>query len=156
HTAWVKALKEIVSLMLMTMDPDIQKNLKQLGAYDMLKEQKTLYAQQAEHQLFHTVREFHACKQEEGQSINQKKKPHNAAGRNQGKGKAKMSYASVPAPRFAPKLKNISTPTKENHAKHAICHQCGKGLRGSRKLKPGALSLYVGDGHRAAVEEESF
>ncbi|GKE62578.1 zinc finger, CCHC-type containing protein [Tanacetum coccineum] len=25
-------------------------------------------------------------------------------------------------------------------------------LRGSRKLKPGALSLYVGDGHRAIVE----
>nr|GEU97573.1 hypothetical protein [Tanacetum cinerariifolium] len=27
-----------------------------------------------------------------------------------------------------------------------------KGLRGSKKLKPGALSLYVGDGHRTAVE----
>ncbi|GJY99363.1 retrotransposon protein, putative, ty1-copia subclass [Tanacetum coccineum] len=27
-----------------------------------------------------------------------------------------------------------------------------QGLRGSRKLKPGALSLYVGDGHRASVE----
>ncbi|GJY99839.1 zinc finger, CCHC-type containing protein [Tanacetum coccineum] len=27
-----------------------------------------------------------------------------------------------------------------------------QGLKGSRKLKPGALSLYVGDGHRAAVE----
>nr|GEU39563.1 hypothetical protein [Tanacetum cinerariifolium] len=26
------------------------------------------------------------------------------------------------------------------------------GLRGSKKLKPGALSLYVGDGHRSAVE----
>nr|GEX12829.1 hypothetical protein [Tanacetum cinerariifolium] len=26
------------------------------------------------------------------------------------------------------------------------------GLRGSKKLKPGALSLYVGDGHRAAVQ----
>ncbi|GJZ99080.1 retrotransposon protein, putative, ty1-copia subclass [Tanacetum coccineum] len=26
------------------------------------------------------------------------------------------------------------------------------GLKGSRKLKPGALSLYVGDGHHAAVE----
>nr|GEZ10580.1 hypothetical protein [Tanacetum cinerariifolium] len=26
------------------------------------------------------------------------------------------------------------------------------GLRGSKKLKPGALSLYVGDGHRATVE----
>ncbi|GKA29463.1 zinc finger, CCHC-type containing protein [Tanacetum coccineum] len=27
-----------------------------------------------------------------------------------------------------------------------------QGLEGSKKLKPGALSLYVGDGHRAAVE----
>ncbi|GJV38919.1 NB-ARC domains-containing protein, partial [Tanacetum coccineum] len=27
-----------------------------------------------------------------------------------------------------------------------------QGLRGSKKLKPGVLSLYVGDGHRAAVE----
>ncbi|GJR81492.1 hypothetical protein Tco_0152277 [Tanacetum coccineum] len=39
--------REIVGLMLMTMDLDIQKNLEQLGAYDMLKELKTLYAQQA-------------------------------------------------------------------------------------------------------------
>nr|GFC19441.1 zinc finger, CCHC-type [Tanacetum cinerariifolium] len=33
-------------------------------------------------------------------------------------------------------------------------HTCitAQGLRGSKKLKPGALSLYVGDGHRAAVE----
>ncbi|GJZ76003.1 hypothetical protein Tco_0640468 [Tanacetum coccineum] len=43
HTAWVKASKEIVGLMLMTMDPDIQKNLEHLGAYDMLKELKTFY-----------------------------------------------------------------------------------------------------------------
>ncbi|GJS86088.1 hypothetical protein Tco_0752629 [Tanacetum coccineum] len=48
HTAWVKASKEIAGLMLMTMDPDIQKNLEYLGAYDMLKEQKTFYAQQAD------------------------------------------------------------------------------------------------------------
>ncbi|GJX35220.1 hypothetical protein Tco_0246777 [Tanacetum coccineum] len=33
--------------MLMTMEPDIQKNLEQLGAYDMLKELKTVFAQQA-------------------------------------------------------------------------------------------------------------
>ncbi|GJW60941.1 retrotransposon protein, putative, ty1-copia subclass [Tanacetum coccineum] len=65
HQAWVKTQEEIAGLMLMTMDPDIQKNLEHLGAYDMLKELKTL---------------------------------------------------------------------------------------GSRKLKPGALSLYVGDGHRATVE----
>ncbi|GKD19710.1 hypothetical protein Tco_1208868, partial [Tanacetum coccineum] len=45
------------------------KNLEQLGAYDMLKELKTLYAQQAQQELLQTVREFHTCKQEEGQSV---------------------------------------------------------------------------------------
>ncbi|GKE96299.1 hypothetical protein Tco_1581154 [Tanacetum coccineum] len=44
HTTWIKASKEIVGLMLMTMDPNIQKNLEQLSAYDMLKELKTFYA----------------------------------------------------------------------------------------------------------------
>ncbi|GJX05275.1 hypothetical protein Tco_0191191 [Tanacetum coccineum] len=45
HAAWVKASKEIAGLVLMTMEPDIQKNLEQLGAYDMLKELKMLFAQ---------------------------------------------------------------------------------------------------------------
>ncbi|GJS90792.1 zinc finger, CCHC-type containing protein [Tanacetum coccineum] len=297
HQAWVKAQKEITGLMLMTMDLEIQKTLDHLGAYDMLKEPKTLYVQQADQELFQTVREFHACKQEEGQSVssyvlkmksyidnleclghamtqnlsvslilvslrkeyegfvqnynmhsmgktinelhamlklheqtfppkevapalhairagriqkNQKKKSHKAAKGNHGKGKAKMGYASVQAPPFAPKPNNPPTPKKDNPAKDAIYHQCGKvghwkrnypiylselmkkkklsqgagtsgiftielyyfsstswvcdtgcgthicrttqGLRGSRKLKPGALSLYVGNGHRAAVE----
>nr|GEX71095.1 retrotransposon protein, putative, Ty1-copia subclass [Tanacetum cinerariifolium] len=116
--------------MLMTMDPDIQKNLEQLGVYDMLKELKTLCVQQAEQELLYTVREFHACKQEEGQSEGFKKfkkKPHKTAKGNQGKGKAKMGYAPVPAPPFAPKPKNPPTPKKDNPAKDAICHQCGKG-----------------------------
>nr|GFB15636.1 zinc finger, CCHC-type [Tanacetum cinerariifolium] len=68
HSAWVKASKKIAGLMLMSMDPYIQKNLEQLGAYDILKELKMLYAQQAEQELLQTAREFHACKQEEGQS----------------------------------------------------------------------------------------
>nr|GFC50365.1 hypothetical protein [Tanacetum cinerariifolium] len=43
------------------------------------------------------------------------------------------------------------TPPKSNApALHAI--QAGKGLRVSRKLKLGALSLYVGNGQREAVE----
>ncbi|GJY06614.1 hypothetical protein Tco_0373668 [Tanacetum coccineum] len=69
HQAWVKAQKEIVGLMLMTIDPKIQKTLEHLGAYDMLKELKTLYVQQADQELLQTVREFHACKQEEGHLI---------------------------------------------------------------------------------------
>nr|GEW48061.1 retrovirus-related Pol polyprotein from transposon TNT 1-94 [Tanacetum cinerariifolium] len=43
HTAWVKGQKEIAEL-------------------------KTLFSQQAEQELLQTMREFHACKQEEGQS----------------------------------------------------------------------------------------
>nr|GEV80769.1 hypothetical protein [Tanacetum cinerariifolium]GEW35527.1 hypothetical protein [Tanacetum cinerariifolium] len=94
HQAWVKAQKKIVGLMLMTMNPDIKKNLEHLVAYDMLKELKMVYVQQADQELLLTVQEFHACKQEEAQY----------------------------------------------------------GLKGIRKPKPGALSLYVGDGHRVGVE----
>ncbi|GKF50173.1 hypothetical protein Tco_0146640 [Tanacetum coccineum] len=36
HSAWFKASKEISGLMLMTMDPKIQKTLEHLGAFDML------------------------------------------------------------------------------------------------------------------------
>ncbi|GJU43958.1 zinc finger, CCHC-type containing protein [Tanacetum coccineum] len=43
--------------------------LEQLGAYDMLKELKTLFSHQPEQELLYTVREFHACKQEESQSV---------------------------------------------------------------------------------------
>ncbi|GJU29528.1 zinc finger, CCHC-type containing protein [Tanacetum coccineum] len=212
--------------MLMTMKPDLQRNLENLDAYDMLKELKTLFSQQVEQELLQTVREFHACKQEEGQSVssyvlkmksyidnlerlghpvslnlavslilvslrkeydnfmqnynmhdigktvnklhamiklheqtllkkdapalhviragkvqkinNKNKKLQLAArGNNQGKGKSKLAYA--------PKSKIPPPPKKENHVKDS-------GLRGSRKLKPGALSLYMGNGQRAAVE----
>ncbi|GKA39072.1 retrotransposon protein, putative, ty1-copia subclass [Tanacetum coccineum] len=54
--------------MLMTIDLEIQKTLEHVGAYDMVNELKTLYVQQADQELLQTVREFHACKQEEGQS----------------------------------------------------------------------------------------
>ncbi|GJX20330.1 hypothetical protein Tco_0223007 [Tanacetum coccineum] len=68
HATWVKGQKEIAGLMLMSMEPDIQRNLENLGAYDILQKLKT-FAQQAEQELLQTVREFHACKQEEGQSV---------------------------------------------------------------------------------------
>ncbi|GJV96023.1 retrotransposon protein, putative, ty1-copia subclass [Tanacetum coccineum] len=187
--------------MLLTMDLDIQRNLSHLGAYDMLQELKSMFSKQAEQELLQSVREFHACKQEEGQYVrsyvlkmksyidnlerlgqpvsqnlatvnelhamlklhedtlpkkdsnpalhairvgrvqkNQKNKPHKAAKGGHGKVKSKMSYAPNNAP-FAPKPKTHPPPKKKN-----------PGLRGSKKLKPGALSLYVGDGHPAAVE----
>ncbi|GJS71989.1 zinc finger, CCHC-type containing protein [Tanacetum coccineum] len=187
HSAWVKASKEITGLMLMTMEPDIQNNLEQLGTYDMLKELKMLYATTKRgivtssgrerisrvqtrrrtvlrlilvslrkeydsfmqnynmHYMGKTVTELYAMLKLHEQTLlpndvapalhairagrvqkNQKKKPHKAAKGNQGKGKAKMGYAPVPAPHFAPKPKNPPTPKKDNPAKDAICHQCGE------------------------------
>ncbi|GJS80738.1 zinc finger, CCHC-type containing protein [Tanacetum coccineum] len=69
HAAWVKGQKEVVVLMLLTMDLEIQRNLAHLGAYDMLQELKVMFSKQAEQELLQTMREFHACKQEEGQSV---------------------------------------------------------------------------------------
>ncbi|GJR85590.1 hypothetical protein Tco_0209601 [Tanacetum coccineum] len=69
YVAWVKGQKEVAMLMLLTMDLEIQRNLAHLGAYDMLRELKALYSKQAEQELLQTVREFHTCKQEEGQSV---------------------------------------------------------------------------------------
>nr|GFA10599.1 retrotransposon protein, putative, Ty1-copia subclass [Tanacetum cinerariifolium] len=47
----------------------LQQNLETLGVYDMLKYLKTLFSQQAEYELLQAMRELHACKQEEGQSV---------------------------------------------------------------------------------------
>nr|GEZ96271.1 hypothetical protein [Tanacetum cinerariifolium] len=240
HTAWNKGSKEI-----------------------------TLFAQQAEHELLQTTRDFHSCKQKEGQSVSsyvlkmkgyidnlehlgypvtlglgvsliliglrkefdgfvqnynmcslektinelhamlklheqtlpknnapalysiragkvqkvnkhKKSQPQMAArGPNHGKGKNKQAYA--PKPKIPP------LPKREDLVKDSICHECAsgasgsgifvielnnilnrswiydtgcgthtcnttQGLRASRKLKSGALSLYVGNGQREAVE----
>ncbi|GJW86329.1 retrotransposon protein, putative, ty1-copia subclass [Tanacetum coccineum] len=48
---------------------DPKGNPRDIGAYIMLKELKTLYVQQADQELLQTVREFYACKQEEGQFV---------------------------------------------------------------------------------------
>nr|GEW45221.1 putative retrotransposon protein [Tanacetum cinerariifolium] len=69
HNAWIKGSKEIAGLMLMTMKPEIQQNLEPLQAHEMLKELKTMFAQQAEQELLQTTSDFYSCRQEEGQSV---------------------------------------------------------------------------------------
>ncbi|GJV51955.1 zinc finger, CCHC-type containing protein [Tanacetum coccineum] len=163
HSAWVKASKEIVGLMLMTMDPDIQKNLEQLGAYDMLKELKTLYAQQAEHELLQTVKEFHALSlilvslRKKYDSFVQNYNMH-----DMGKtvtelhAMLKLHEQTLPKKDVSPALHAIRAGKvqKKKHknkkpqlAARGNNQRKGKsklGLGGSWKLKPGALSLYVG------------
>ncbi|GKA93037.1 retrotransposon protein, putative, ty1-copia subclass [Tanacetum coccineum] len=113
--------------MLMTMEPDLQRNLENLGAYDMLQELKTLFSQQAEQELLQT----------EYDTFVQNCNMH---------GIEKMInelHAML-------KLHDQTLPKTDAPALDAI--RAGKGLRGSRKLMPRALSLYMGNGQRAAVE----
>ncbi|GKC33453.1 retrotransposon protein, putative, ty1-copia subclass [Tanacetum coccineum] len=208
--------------MLMTMELEIQRNLENLHANEMLQELKTLFAQQAEHVLLQTVREFHSCKQEEGQSSSSYilkmkgyidnleclghpvslnlgvslilislRKEFDSFVQNynmHSMGKTinelhamlklheqtltKNNALALHAIRAAELLKNkklsqgasgsgiftielYTFPNKswfyDTGCGTHICNTT-QGLRGSRKLKPDALSLYVGNGQRAEVE----
>ncbi|GJS96073.1 zinc finger, CCHC-type containing protein [Tanacetum coccineum] len=167
---------------------------------------KTLFSQQAEQELLQTVREFHTCKQEEGQSeydsFVQNYNMHDMGKTlNELHDMLKLHEQTLPQ-KDAPALHAIKAgkvqkkinknkkhqlaaripppPKKENPAKDSVCHQCGDTghwkqncpqylsellknkkpsqgastsvLRGSRKLKPGALSLYIRNGQRATIE----
>nr|GEW09022.1 zinc finger, CCHC-type [Tanacetum cinerariifolium] len=84
HAAWVKGQKETAILMLMTMELDIQQNLENLGAYDMLQELKTLFSQQEYdsfvqnynmHGMGKTVNELHAMLKLHEQTLPKKDAP---------------------------------------------------------------------------------
>ncbi|GKC32955.1 retrotransposon protein, putative, ty1-copia subclass [Tanacetum coccineum] len=83
HAAWVKGSKEIDGIMLMTMEPEIQLYLENISAYEMLQELKTLFAQQADHELLQTVQNYSM------------------------KGKYKRAYH--PKPKISPPLKKKNT-----------------------------------------------
>ncbi|GJT02738.1 zinc finger, CCHC-type containing protein [Tanacetum coccineum] len=61
--------QEVACLMLSSMYLDLQRTLEKYNAYDMVKELKTMFEEQAKQELFEIVKAFHACKQEEGQSV---------------------------------------------------------------------------------------
>nr|GEY53417.1 hypothetical protein [Tanacetum cinerariifolium] len=144
----------------------------------MLKELKTLFAQQAEQELLQTTRYFHTCRQEEGKPVSSYvlkikgyidnleclghpvtlglgvslilidlRKEYDGLLQNynmhsMGKRVSEL-YAML-------KLHEQTLPKINAPALNAI--RAGKGLRASRKLKSRALSLYVGNGQREAVE----
>nr|GFA65400.1 zinc finger, CCHC-type [Tanacetum cinerariifolium] len=187
----------------------------------MLKELKTLFAQQAEQELLQTTRDFHSCRQEEGQSVssyvlkmkgyidNLERLGHpvtlglgnyniHSMGKtvNELHAMLKLHEQTLNLPKSnAPALHAIQAGKVQKSNKHKKSHSqkgakvelmmkkkntasgaggsgifvielntilniswiydtgCGThicntthGLRASRKLKPGALSLYVGNG----------
>ncbi|GKE68642.1 hypothetical protein Tco_1526714 [Tanacetum coccineum] len=66
HNAYTR---RVVEQQEVSITPEIQKNLEDRPAFEILQELKTMFQQQAEQELFEIVKAFHACKQEDGQSI---------------------------------------------------------------------------------------
>ncbi|GJZ21560.1 retrotransposon protein, putative, ty1-copia subclass [Tanacetum coccineum] len=78
------------------------------------------------------------------QKANKKSLKVKGKGKANGKGKDKQVYI--------PKPKNPKPSAKEHPAKDDACHHCKEGFREARKLKQGALYLYIGNGVRAQLE----
>ncbi|GJR89022.1 retrotransposon protein, putative, ty1-copia subclass, partial [Tanacetum coccineum] len=82
----------------------------------------------------------------DGKNQKANKKSLKAKGKNKVNGKGKDRKVYIPKP------KNPKPTAMERPAKDDACHHCKKGFRIERKLKQGALYLYVGNGVRAQVE----
>nr|GEU62286.1 hypothetical protein [Tanacetum cinerariifolium] len=78
------------------------------------------------------------------QKANKKSLKAKGKGKANGKGKDKQVYI--------PKPKNPKPSAKEHPTKDDTCHHYKKGFREARKLKQGALYLYVGNGVPTQVE----
>ncbi|GJY55064.1 retrotransposon protein, putative, ty1-copia subclass [Tanacetum coccineum] len=149
HAAWVKGQKEVAEL-------------------------KAMFSKQAEQELLQTVREFHTCRQEEGQSVSShvlKMKGYidnlerlgQPVGQNLTVSLILVSSLRIAAlcgilimlawRKTAPEKETVLVVSDRVMKRWSYLRELAlQGLRGSKKLKPGALSLYVGDGHHAAVE----
>nr|GEV12240.1 zinc finger, CCHC-type [Tanacetum cinerariifolium] len=146
-----------VSLILVSLNKDFDSlvqnyNMHGMGKtvnelHDMLKLHEESLPKKDANPALHAIRAGRVQK-------NQKNKPYKAAKGGHGKGKGKMGNASFASkPKTPPPPRKITLqrkPFATNVVKLGIGE--GTGLRGSKKLKLGALSLYVGDGHRTVVE----
>ncbi|GJT61974.1 hypothetical protein Tco_1005507 [Tanacetum coccineum] len=168
-----------VSLILISLRKEFDSFVQNYNMHNMGKTVNELHAMLKLHEQTLTKKDpvLHAIRAGKVQKKNNKqKKPQLAArGQNQGKGKSKLAYAPKPKILPPPKRDNpakdsichqcgdtgiftielYTFPNKSwvydtSYGTH-ICNTT-QGLRGSRKLKPGALSLYVGNGQRAAVK----
>nr|GEX14724.1 retrovirus-related Pol polyprotein from transposon TNT 1-94 [Tanacetum cinerariifolium] len=171
HNAWIKGSKEISGLMLMIMDLKIQQNLEPLHAHEMLKRQSvSSYVLKMKGYINNLKRLGHPVTL--GLGVHEKTLPKiNAhalhairAGKVQ-KGKTLEEELSSVFSRVNEEEKErglgifvieLNTILNRSWIYDTGCgtHICNttEGLRASRKLKPGALSLYVGNGQREVVE----
>ncbi|KAD6795333.1 hypothetical protein E3N88_06229 [Mikania micrantha] len=70
--AWEKHVDdsaEVSCLMLATMIPELQKNLEDLAAFDMITQLKEMFQEQARHERFETMKSLMGCQMQEGSSV---------------------------------------------------------------------------------------
>ncbi|GKB08140.1 retrotransposon protein, putative, ty1-copia subclass [Tanacetum coccineum] len=103
-----------------------------------------MFQEQAEQELFETVKAFHACKQADGQSVSTY---------IEGYDQESFSYPSYKE-RSYPETQTISSRQGKEQGQDCGTHICNtiQGLRGIQKLNKSALDLYVSNGKRAAVK----
>nr|GEW14494.1 retrotransposon protein, putative, Ty1-copia subclass [Tanacetum cinerariifolium] len=153
--------------------------MEPLHAHEMLQELKTVFAQQVEQELLQTTRAFHSCRQKDGQSVSSyvlKMKGYidnlehlgrpNYNMHNMEKtvnelhamlklhektlSKKQRSCSSCYSSRtLEEELSSVFSRVAEEEKEHSFGNWW---VRANRKLKPGALSLYVGNGQREAVK----
>ncbi|KAJ0923663.1 putative RNA-directed DNA polymerase [Helianthus annuus] len=61
--------QDVTCLMLAMMIPELQKNLENLGAYEMSEQLKNMFQQQARHERFEVMRSLITCRMQEGTSV---------------------------------------------------------------------------------------
>nr|GEU28898.1 zinc finger, CCHC-type [Tanacetum cinerariifolium] len=117
-----------VSLILVSLNKDFDSFMQNYNMYGMGKTANELHAMLKLYEETLPKKDvnsaLHAIRVRRVQK-NQKNKPYKAAKGGHGKSKGRMGYAPNNPP-FAPKPKTPPPPKKDNPAKDAICHQCGK------------------------------
>ncbi|GJU92850.1 retrotransposon protein, putative, ty1-copia subclass [Tanacetum coccineum] len=171
-----------VSLILVSLRKEYDSFVQNYNMHGMGKTVNELHAMLKLHEQNLPKRDapaLHTIRAGKVQKKNKNKKPQLAAkGNNKGKGKSKLAYAPKPKIHPPPKKKDPAKDLNKKLPQGASTsgiftielfafpskswvydtgcgtHICNttQGFRRSRKLKPGALSLYMGNGQRAAVE----
>ncbi|GKE19220.1 retrotransposon protein, putative, ty1-copia subclass [Tanacetum coccineum] len=137
-----------VGLILNGLTKDFMGFVRNYNIHNMRKTIRELHTMLIEYEkgLPKKTKTPHVMMIRDGKIQKAKKKSLKAKGKNKvnGKGKDKKVYILKP--------KNPKPTAMERLTKDDACHHCKEGFRIERKLKQGALYLYVDNGVRAQVE----
>ncbi|GJV92601.1 hypothetical protein Tco_1540414 [Tanacetum coccineum] len=168
-TALYDAHTEIACPMLGSMTPELHRQFKMHYPYDMIRELRSMFEKQAGVEKFDLIQSFHACKQKEGKPVTD----YVLKMKGYVEKLERLGYV-LPQDITVGLILNGLTKDFVRFVRNYNMHNMGKtigeihamliekrrklalpvlqGFRIERKLKQGALYLYVGNGVRAQVE----